>query len=413
MMAARRRGSFRECWVDIPWYAVLALTFLLPISPALSNTAIVVGIVAWLVRGIVQRNLAIRSMKMGGLFVLWGLSALLSMTNSVDLLASAHGILKIVKAFSVFLLASEEVRTEDRLRRLLIAALLGASLASLDGLLQWVIGVDPIYRQPLGSPLEGLRRVSGPYHHSNAFGIFLTCLLPVVVATVHAGRAWRLRALGWVALPLVATALILTFSRGALVGAGVALLVFFVVRRAWSWLAGSVVVGLLVVLCLPQPIQAWIRHQPNLFAVLVQSEAPSTSRPNQWRTAIRMLLDHPWVGVGVNTFVLNYDRYRGPDEGETNRPYAHNQYLQMLAARGLIGFSVFLLMLRALFQRWGQAARMLKEPVRTVALGIGFGLLAFLINGLDESALQYSRLAPVFWLWYGMLFAVPFSARDA
>jgi O-antigen ligase len=331
------------------------------------------------------------------------------MVNSVSLAASARGLLKIFKVFAVFLLASEEIQTEAQLRYVLFALLLGGAIASADGLLQWVIGIDPIYRRPMEGQLEGLRRVAGPYHHPNDFGLFLTFVLPLSLAIARVGRAWRLRGLAWITSLLVAVSLVLTLSRGAALGFVVAFLVMVLVWKAWRWLAGFVLVGIVVLALLPLSVKSWVLAQPTVWQVVLESETPQGSRPAIWRVARHMISSHPWVGVGVNTFVLNYERYRRPEDQFLNSPYAHNHYLQMLAEIGIVGFAIFVALLGIGCRRALQAYRAASDSVRGIALGLGLGLLAFLINGLTESALYYPRLATVFWLGFGMLFSAPFD----
>ena len=389
----------------LPRYAVVALAVLLPISPALSEATVVIGCVGWVLRGISQRHWSVRSHLVGVLFLLLGCAGLLSMVNSVNLVASARGLWKVFKAFVVFLLASEEIQTQDHLRQVLLALLLGGAIASADGLLQWVLGADPIYHRSMSGQLAGLLRVAGPYHHPNGFGLFLTFILPISLVMIRAGSAWRLRWLGGIVALLAAGSLVLTFSRGAALGFLVAFLVMIIILRAWKWLAGFLVLSVIVLACLPPSIKTWVRAQPSGWAILVESEAPEESRPAIWRVAGHMISSHPWVGVGVNTFVLNYERYRTPADRFLNSPYAHNHYLQMLAEIGIVGFTVFLALLSLAALRAVQAYRSARNPMRAITLGLGLGLLAFLINGFTESALYYPRLALVFWFGFGMLFS--------
>ncbi len=416
-LIAKRVGWIRACprmaWSELvaqaPFWAVVALALCLPVSLALAEAALIAGLAAWVVRAVTQRRWSIGAPQIGLLFAFFFGAAVLSMANSVNLSVSVRGLIKVFKAFGVFLLASDEIRTEVQLRRVVAALLIGAAVAAGDGLAQWVTGIDPIYHQPVGVALVGLRRVCGTYHHADDLGLFLSVILPVALAVGLGGISGRLRGLAWVVSMLSALALFLTFCRGGLLGFGVAAVGLMLVWRAWRWLAGLLLVGVVMIAALPAPIKAWIREQPSAWAILFESNEPGMSRPQIWRAAENMIRAHPWIGVGVNTFVKVYDRYRAPGDANTTAPYAHNQYLHMLAEIGTVGFAVFLLFLIAGVRRIVRMARRLPDPLRAILLGVAFGLLSYLLNGVVESALYYPRQAPLFWLGFGIVFSRLFA----
>ena len=192
-----------------------------------------------------------------------------------------------------------------------------------------------------------------------------------------------------------------------------ALLIVLIVWRAWWWLVGFIGMGCLLVLLVPKPIQVWTRQQPSVWEAFTESNDPHQSRPQIWRAARNMITDHPWAGVGVNTFVLSYGRYHAPgDRFLDHPPYAHNDYLHMLAEIGIVGFSAFLALLGAAFRQVVRVIRSLPDPLRGAALGIGCGLAAFLLNGITESGLYYSRTMTLFWLGVGLLFSAPFVSNQ-
>jgi O-antigen ligase len=62
-----------------------------------------------------------------------------------------------------------------------------------------------------------------------------------------------------------------------------------------------------------------------------------------YRSTINMILDHPWIGTGLGTFVLAFPAYRSPDIGSTLVwDKAHNTLLEIAAEQGL-PFSICLI----------------------------------------------------------------------
>ena len=78
--------------------------------------------------------------------------------------------------------------------------------------------------------------------------------------------------------------------------------------------------------------------------VYKQAEKPDhPSRLKVWRTALQVIRDNPWMGIGVGNFDAYYDRYNGD---EFHVPHPHNSYLTLLVDFGVfaslfIAFALF------------------------------------------------------------------------
>jgi O-antigen ligase len=206
------------------------------------------------------------------------------------------------------------------------------------------------------------------------------------------------------ALSIAATAaLLLARARGGFLAFVVSLPLLGVWLRHWIPPALAVLAAALQALTMPPAVKAWSATMPTLLHQLTEPD-----RLMYWTVALEMIKDHPIIGVGVNSFVKAYPRYEQafgqfPDIG----PYAHNQYLHLTAECGVLGLAVFLGVLVCVFS--ALARRLSQRTVApfeaVVAAGLGAGLVAYLINGVLESSLFYSRGAPIFWLVVGLLMA--------
>jgi O-antigen ligase len=86
--------------------------------------------------------------------------------------------------------------------------------------------------------------------------------------------------------------------------------------------------------------------------------------------------------------------------------YAHNIYLQMAGEVGLMGLAAFLLFLFQVFRLGFKAFYRSNEGyLRIAVLSLLACLIAFLVNGLTETSLYYSRVAMVFWYLIGAVLA--------
>ena len=87
--------------------------------------------------------------------------------------------------------------------------------------------------------------------------------------------------------------------------------------------------------------------------------------------------------------------------------YAHNIFLHMGGEVGVLGLMMFIWMLFALFKDFKDKRKLISDPfINTVHLGLVLSVIAFLINGLTETSLYYSRVAMIFWYLIGFTFGV-------
>jgi len=124
-----------------------------------------------------------------------------------------------------------------------------------------------------------------------------------------------------------------------------------------------------------------------------------------------MIKDHPFIGLGANTYMKNYKKYREPVEYRNivtkDYMYAHNNFLHMAAEIGLIGLGFFIWLLYKLFMECKNIYRKLDDDyMKIVSLSLSVCLIAFLVNGLTESSLYYARVAIIFWYIMGLALAL-------
>jgi tetratricopeptide (TPR) repeat protein len=99
-----------------------------------------------------------------------------------------------------------------------------------------------------------------------------------------------------------------------------------------------------------------------------------------FQTAWAISKDFPWLGIGYEAFAVLAHRYRPATEFYINFVYAHNDFLQLLAETGWIGFSLLVgglfLVVAGIIRRW----RKRHDPfVKTI---VAAGLTALFVIGL-------------------------------
>lgn len=191
----------------------------------------------------------------------------------------------------------------------------------------------------------------------NGLGTTMALALVIVLglSSVDPGR----RRVVWyaAALPVVA-ALILTFSRGAWLAAGVGIGVLLVSGRGHRVWQGVGVVAMAVVVSLLAQSPRWFWHTPRLLDLAERGQ--TLSRLAVWRVVPEMIAARPLLGSGLGTFPLAFAEATGRHPDVDPMPFAHNLVINAAVELGLAGLAALLALLGvgvAAAARWHRRRR--------------------------------------------------------
>ena len=277
---------------------------------------------------------------------------------------------------------------------------LGGVAVAVIGLAQYALGVNLITAE------GGLSRLRSVYGSPNNVGLYLGRVLPLLVALALFGRHRRRRLVyGLAALP-VGAALLLSFSKGALLlGVPASLLTIGLLaggRWLWVTLGGVVAAGLAAIPLLRHP----------RFASLLDTRGGTTFfRLKLWQATVAMIRDHLWLGVGLDNFLYQYrGRYILPDAWqEPDLSHPHNFLLDHWARLGVFG-AVAGLWLQVAFWRLALPLRRLRDADgRALALGLMGAMADTLAHGLVDHSFFLIDLAFAFFLILALAHALGFG----
>ena len=322
----------------------------------------------------------------------------LSLLQAGDLRAAGTELFKWIEFVLLLACAATTIRAQES--HWLVAALL------LAGMAEGLLGIYQFLQQvgPPGFMLFGrYMRAYGTFAQPNPYGGYLGMLLPLACAVLltrwrrrdpmHLQSLWADRLLWLLGLASFATmfaGLIMSWSRGALLGAlaGLALVLLALARRAWPlFLALGLAAVVLAPLWSPLIPGDYFARLDDTTAYLGQDLAlveiddanfAVIERLAHWEAAWRMFSRSPWIGVGVGQYPVVYPsvslaRWQDP------LGHAHNYYLHMLAEAGILGLLAYLsLLITALSLAWRQA-RHAEGWSRVLALA-ALGMLGHVIT---------------------------------
>ncbi len=254
----------------------------------------------------------------------------------------------------------------------------GATLVAVTGIVSLISGH--------ALSVEGVSRVSGVYHHPNALALFLERPFLLCVGLVAAFRK-RLQWVWIVPAAITGAVLVMTFSRGAVLAAGLSVIATLLIGQQRR-LAGLASAGA-AILAAALAITASARID-NLF-----SGGSGSLRIDLWESSIQMIRDHPIFGIGPDQFLYVYaPRYIKPQAwSERFTSHPHDIVLDIWLRLGIMGVVLALAYLVLL-------AWMTLGVIRcrsTLGLAAAGALLVGMLHGLVDNGYFLPDLALLFW----------------
>ena len=285
-----------------------------------------------------------------------------------------------IRCIVIFIVMVNVVRTEARLKGLMLLALAAGIWLSLGAINDYRLGLMTI---------EGYRaggRGGGIFGNSNDMALFLVTLIPIAIAMALRARS-RMRKyfMAGIAVLMVA-GIALTYSRGGFIGllASLGFLAWRVgQRRRVEILIGGLVMVVIFLALVPG-------YAVRIVSILIPSLDPvgsSEARSGELLRSLYVAIRHPLLGIGMGNYAPEMS-YRGL--------VTHNSYTQVAAEMGAAALVLYTMFIVSPIKRLRQIAR---ETFGAKANSHFY----YLAVGLQASLLGYmvcSFFASVAYLWY-------------
>jgi putative inorganic carbon (HCO3(-)) transporter len=250
------------------------------------------------------------------------------------------------------------------------------------------LGLLAVKSMLFGFRSGGESRVLGPpdsfLWENNAYSLALNMALPLLFFLVRdEPRKW-LRILLRVLFAACIVSILLTYSRGGLIGLAVVLTVISLRSRHKAIGAFLLAVTVLLVISFAPP--AWMTRMGTFVGGNLDSSA--NMRLTSWTVAWRLAQDYPMGGsFDAVPNVDVYKRYQPrplPDNVKSSGP--HSIYFQLLGDQGYIGLGIFLLLMTSCFWTLFRVRRKARSVpsadwLVTYSLMVETATLAFMISG--------------------------------
>ena len=310
----------------------------------------------------------------------------LSLATAVDRGLGVFQLTLLLQALLVFVYLSNTLRARKDVVFVIAVLIVGFLV---EGVLMLGIAVADIQFDVAGlatrtNELDGaISRVGGTIGSANGAAAYVAMMMPVTLSVLWTDVPLWVKRVAYVALPVGAIALILTYSRGgwaaALAGIGVVMLVGSR-RRITTGIAACLVAVcvLLVVLPFRSEIESRLVGETQGVAYAENARIPLI------RLSFQMIEDRPLLGVGANNFGTSIERYAGPEfTGEWLRS-VHNTFLLVWAEGGILALAAFLWFVVAALRRGWRVAHQ-SDRLRAA---LGMGLLGALVSAMVTMSVE-------------------------
>jgi len=245
------------------------------------------------------------------------------------------------------------------------------------------------------------------YIYSNPNDLAALTFFPLSIAAAVAltePKGWIKRAavIGTAVLPLM---ILVTQSRGALIGLVASGLIFFMVHSKGRRLKSFLAAGAVAIVLLPfVPSSAWKRFgaMSNLTSTSADAlnaadpEGSAEARYNIWRVAGTIIKENPVTGVGLGVYPRAHAMYSprvGVPVTAIGFRDTHSTYLNVAAETGIPGLALFLLTVGVVAISCERTRRRARgTPRAEQLLALELGLLGFLLAGIFGSFAKLSFL---------------------
>ena len=275
----------------------------------------------------------------------------------------------------------------------LLAALRAAGTQRLSRALGWgcaaaaVYGIGQALLMKTGTPfMARAHGFSHPVSYAEVMG--LSWLGGLALLLSPAGDSPSRRSLQ-AFLALTGAALLLSQSRGPLLGTAAGAAVLGLADKRWRKVSVLAVVGVPLAFLFWELIPS--SRSFSAIAARMQTSHADIARLTFWRVGLQIFRDHPWHGVGIGNYKTVFTQYfQGSFDGQSVWGSAHDLYIHQAAERGLVGLAALFAVLWTMTKRSWDRARASGSAANLWALS---ACAAFLVMNLTEVAFQTEQVA--------------------
>jgi len=423
LLAVLAAGVWVLAGLDNALWGVIAVIALLPygtlpfkvvITPTFLDLALAVFLFLYLMQWMTGERRRLATTPVHPLIILFILLAIFSFVAGLRYAGLTSTVLRrfaeLVLSMSLALVLVDVLRTPEQIKRLTQVLMLTAVAAALIAIALWLIPsrlADSILVRlsvigyPAANAVQYIesnpdlpQRAIGTGVNPNSMGGYMLMMAALFAPQLaNKNPLFRPRWLNYAFFGLLLTCLVLTFSRGAMLALGFALVLIAALR--YRRLLIIMIIGAMLLLLLPWT-QLYIERMVEGFQL---ADLATRMRLGEYKDALILIQRYPVLGVGF-AGTPDIDIYLG----------VANVYLTIASNMGVLGVLGFLLVMVGVFI-YGWSARRATQRIPglyAVWLGVHAALAGVLANGVFDHYyfnLEFHHIVTIFWIYIAIALA--------
>ncbi|HEY8890142.1 MAG TPA: O-antigen ligase family protein [Clostridium sp.] len=317
---------------------------------------------------------------------------LVSTSYAVDKKLALSESARFMSYIFMYFLIKYELNKKKQINVVLNCYIFTSFILSCIGIVQYFTGfaLDDSFKK--ANDLGGGIRIAATLFNPNAYGAYLILIIfPVIMLSIYEKK--KKKKIVYILLSiLVISNLLMTFSRNAVLGFVIGLLVLTLIYSIKLIFALG---GFGILICfIPSVFQRF-----KGMAILSKDDP----RVKLWETALKMIKDHPIRGVGNGNYVTRYNDYIMKYKELQYYYYrsypSHNSYLKVQSELGIIGIVSFLgILATALFRVNKLYKATIDKFHKPFYIGVMASMTAFLFMNLSDNLFFVPKVTTYFWI---------------
>ncbi|WP_018345075.1 O-antigen ligase family protein [Cytophaga aurantiaca] len=287
--------------------------------------------------------------------------------------------------------------------------------------------------------------IANPFYSDHTiYATMAAFMIPIAfVCTIWYFKKSGTRTLFFAFLMIVCSSgLILSYSRAAMISVLIAFALYFYIRLKISWwiFAALVVVVLIVAAANQETLFMSVKRNQTESKTLktnlsnqvksitnVSNDVSNLERLNRWKSAIRMIDKHPFLGFGYGMYQHEYFPYQKASETtqiSIRNPQskyhagtggtAHSEYLLLSSENGLfMGITYVVLLIAAIIISIKNISNLSTDSFAWyLSMGIAMSITTYVVHGFFNNFLDTSKISFVFFAFLASITSISIKQKN-
>lgn len=340
----------------------------------------------------------------GILMIILSILMTISVTYSLEKNLAITESVRFVTYVGMYFIVKYNIKESNYLGNIRKVFLSSTFVLSLFGIVQYFtgIGLDKMFLEQYSFGAKA--RIATIFGNPNSYAGFLILVIFPIIMIGLESKERKKRCIYLGTSILLTINLVLTFSRNAWAAFALGLLVLIVYHN-WKLIFGFIVIGI------SSTFIPTIGNRIKDFTDMSQN----ISRFHHWQTALFMIKDHLFFGVGNGNYVSNYDSYIAKypylDYANQKRFPTHNSYLKVASELGILGIIPFGILLIISVITIKKALNYINDSTtRSFYSGFLISASVFLLMNFLDNLFFVPKVTV--WFWFMLAMAEGFIFRN-